>query len=358
MTIIPRYVLKSFLSVLGVALFAFLGIYLVIDFFEKFDSLLGKQVLFIDSFRYFVFRIPLILSQGIPVSVLLSTLISMGILNRNREIIALKVSGVSAVTYAGPILVVSILLSILQFGISESIARPLNHQAEEIWQKKVEQRLNPMGWSKENVWFRGRDLIYQIRVYNQQTLALERVSIYFMGNDFHLMRRLDAKRVRWSGDRWIAEDGMIMELQGSGTRTTRFAEQELNVTETPEDFKTLATIPQELNWLDLYYYIKKLRQEGYIAVRYEVDWHLRLAFPITAAILALLGLAIAMHLGHRGGIAVGVGIGIVVVGLYLTALQVGGSLGTAGILPPFLAVWSSNVLFGVLGGYLYKKAPQ
>ena len=99
-------------------------------------------------------------------------------------------------------------------------------------------------------------------------------------------------------------------------------------------------------------------QEGYSALRYQVDWHLRLAFPLTGTILALLGLGIAMHLGHRGGIAIGVGIGIMVTGLYLTAIQVGGSLGTAGILPPYLAVWSSNVLFGALGLWLLRRAPQ
>ncbi len=91
-------------------------------------------------------------------------------------------------------------------------------------------------------------------------------------------------------------------------------------------------------------------------MRYQVDWHLRLALPVTTAILALLGVAIALHLGHRGGIAVGVGIGIVVAGLCLTALQIGGSLGTAGILPPALAVWSSNVLFGALGGLFPAKS--
>lgn len=358
MRIIPSYVLKHFLTILGVAVFAFLGLYLVIDLFEKFDKLLNRQMLLTDSVRYFAFRIPIILCQGIPVSVLLATLIGLGILNRNREIIAFRAAGVSAFSYAGPIFLVSILLTIVHFTLSESIARPLNHQAEEIWQKTTSQRHRTMGWSKQNVWFRGKNLIYQIRVYNEKTLTLERVSIYFLNNDFKLVQRMDAKRVRWVEDRWLAEDAMILEFKTAGYQITRAAELDLNVAETPADFKKLASIPQELNWLDLYSYINKLRQEGYSAVRYQVDWHLRLALPVTTAILALLGVAIALHLGHRGGIAVGVGIGIVVAGLCLTTLQIGGSLGTAGILPPALAVWSSNVLFGALGVYFLRKAPQ
>jgi len=42
----------------------------------------------------------------------------------------------------------------------------------------------------------------------------------------------------------------------------------------------------------------------------------------------------------------------------LIALQLGGSLGTAGILPPFFAAWTSNGLFGLLGIHLLRKAPQ
>lgn len=358
MTIIVRYVLKLFLSILGVALFAFLGLYLVIDFFEKFESFLPKHVLFSDMLGYFAFRIPFIVSQGIPVSTLLATLISLGILNRNRELIALKAAGVHAVTYAGPILLMGALLAIGHFGITEGIARPLNHQAEEIWQKKVKQQSNPSGWGKENVWFRGKDLIYQIRVYDQQNRSLERVSIFFLDDKFHLLRRLDAKRIRWTGDRWIAENGLIIQPWGSDHQITAFDEKELNLAETPADFKTLEAIPDELSWLDLYSYIRKLQQEGYSAVRYQVDWHLRLAFPIATVVLVLFGLATAMYLGHRGGIVVGVGIGIITAGVLLTALQVGGSLGTAGILPPVVAAWSSNALFGVLGVHLLRKAPQ
>jgi lipopolysaccharide export system permease protein len=358
MTIIVRYVLRLYLSLCGVGLFAFLGLYLVIDFFEKFDNLLHQRVLLSDSIAYFIFRIPFIVILGIPVSAILATIISLGILNRNREIIALKAAGISAVTYAGPILVMSVLLALGHFGIGESIARPFNHQAEEIWQNRVMRQSKPSGWSKENIWFRGKNLIYQIRVYDQRNQSLERVSISFLDDKFHLLRRLDAKRIRWTGTRWIAENGLVIQPYGSDHQITRFDELELDLVETPEDFKALETIPDEFNWLDLYSYINKLQNEGYSAVRYQVDWHLRLAFPITTVILVLFGLAIAMYLGHRGGIVVGVGLGIIAAGVLLIALQLGGSLGTAGILPPFFAAWTSNGLFGLLGIHLLRKAPQ
>jgi lipopolysaccharide export system permease protein len=358
MKIIARYVLQQFLAVLGVALFAFLGLYLVIDFFEKFDNLLSKNVQALDSCQYFLYKIPLILTQGIPMAVLLATLVCIGILNRNRELIALKVAGVSIVSYAGPILLVTVVLAAAQFVGAEFLARQMNHQAEAIWQQKVEQRFAPIAWSQENVWYHGKDVIYQIRLYDQRSQNLEKVSIFYLSDDFKLLRRLDTKRLHWQENHWIAENGFLIQFEGSGSSIEIFSERELDLQETPEDFKALKALPQELNWLELYRYSSKLRQEGYNSWQYQVDLHLRLAIPVTAIILALLGLGLALRQGLRGNIAVGVGLGIGVAGVYLTVLQVGSSLGNAGIVPPFVGVWSGNLLFAALGIYLLATAPQ
>jgi lipopolysaccharide export system permease protein len=358
MKIIGRYVLQHFLSVLGVTLFGFLGLYLVIDFFEKFDNLLSRNIQALDSCQYFLYKIPLILTQGIPMAVLLATLIGIGILNRNRELIALKVAGVSIASYAGPILLVTVVLAAGQFAGAEFLARQMNRKAEAIWQQKVEQRLAPIAWSQENVWYHGKDIIYQIRLYDQRSQTLEKVSIFYLGDDFKLIRRLDTKRLHWQEHHWIAENGFLIQFEGSGSRIETFSERELDLQETPEDFKALKAIPQELDWLDLYRYSSRLRQEGYNSSQSQVDLHLRLAFPVTSIILALLGLGLALRQKLRGNIAVGVGLGIGVAGIYLTMLQVGSSLGNAGILSPFVGVWSGNLLFAALGAYLLATAPQ
>jgi lipopolysaccharide export system permease protein len=139
---------------------------------------------------------------------------------------------------------------------------------------------------------------------------------------------------------------------------TRFAERQLELPEVPRDFLTLETIPEELDWLELHDYAQKLRRQGYDSTQYRVDLQMRLALPVTSVILALLGVSIALRQGPRGGIAFGVGVGLVVACLYLAIFQLGSSLATAALLPPILGVWSGNILFAVLGLYLLKTAPQ
>jgi lipopolysaccharide export system permease protein len=358
MRIISRYVLKVFFPVFFLTLSAFLGIYLIIDFFEKADDLLEKQADILVSIAYFAYKIPTVVAQGIPMATLMATLITLGILNRNREIIAFKAAGLNAFSYAGPILFSALFLSIVDFTFGETVARYMNQKSQEIWRREVMQTGSSVRYSQENVWYRGQSAIYEIRHYDRSTQALDSVSIFYLDPQFRLTRRLDAKRLRWQDNKWIAENGLVMTLNGTEVAQEWFTERVLDLQEKPEDFGGIATIPEELDWLDLYNYTEKIRQEGYNAVPYEVELHVRAAFPMTALILALLGVTIALRQGPQGGIAFSVGIALIVAFIYLTGLQVGCSMASAGILPAFAGVWTINALVVILGSYLWTTAPQ
>ena len=358
MKIVSRYILRHFLPVFILSLAAFMGLYLVIDFFEKVDDVLEKQAALPTVALYFLYKSPYILTQGIPMATLLATLLALGILARNRELIALKASGVKPLAFTAPIIFAALALSFMDFGIGEFIARSMNQKAQRMWDEKVLHRKTAVQWSKKNVWYRGRDLIYQIRLYDRRNEVLEKASLYFVDGDFRLVRRLDAKRLRWQGDHWLAEEGIVLRFEASGTEQEPFKERRIRLKETPEDFSTIETIPAELNWLDLYHYARQVNREGYDSAPYWVELHLRAAFPLTALILALLGICISLRQGSQGGIALGVGVALVVAFAYITLLQLGCSLATAGILPPLLGVWAANVIFAVGSIYAWMIAPQ
>ncbi len=234
----------------------------------------------------------------------------------------------------------------------------MNQKAQQIWQREVLNQKASLSWSHENVWYHGQGVIYQIRFYNSKEESLEKPSLFYLDPHFKLTERLDARRIHWRENRWVAEDGLTLRFSGSNIEQERFSSRELNLAETPGDFSRLETIPEELNWLDLYRYAKKIRTEGYNAKPYEVELQMRLAMPLTTFILALLGVTIALSQGLHGGIAVGVGIALVVVSLYFTVIHLGSALATAGILPPVIGVWIGNVLFAALAGYLWMAKVQ
>jgi len=357
MKIIPRYILRHFFPIFGLAITAFVSLYLIIDFFEKADNLLEKQVPFKYVSAYFIYKVPSIVTQGIPMVVLLSALIALGILKKNRELIALRAAGVKTTAFTAPILVAALTLSLTQFLVDETMARPLNRKSQLIWEEQVKLKKTSASWSRENIWYRGENVIYQIRLYDSKNQVLERVSLFYLDPHFKLTQRLDAKHLRWDGHRWSAEEGLILLFRNSCAEEQWFQNKDLDLAETPKDFSSIETMPDELDWLSMYEYARKIKQEGYNATPYEVELNMRLATPLTTLILALLGVTIALRQGLHGGTAVGIGVALLVAFVYFTVFQMGCSLATAGLLPVSLGVWTGNIIFGSLAGYLWITDP-
>ncbi len=353
MKILPRYILRHFLPIFAIAMVAFLGLYVIVDFFEKVDELLEKNVPVRDAFAFFLLKMPFIAMQGVPLMTMLAALIALGILGRNRELVALQSVGVSATRYTGPIVLAAAVIALVHFGFGETGARSLNQQAQLIWQQQVQHKKTALTMTQENVWYRGQNVIYQIRLHDRKNQTLEKVSLFFMDDAFKLTQRVDARRLRWQDGGWLAEDGLLLRFSGAETQQEWFDQRKIDLAETPDDFASLATLPEDLGWLDLYEYTKKIRHEGYNAIPYEVELHLRMASSFTTIILALVGIFIALRQGLQGGIAVSTGIGLIVAFFYLAMLHLGCSLATASILPPFIGVWSANILFSALAVFLW-----
>ncbi|MEJ5364109.1 MAG: LPS export ABC transporter permease LptG [Desulfosoma sp.] len=358
MKIITRYVLRHFAAVFGLALFGFGGIYLVVDFFERLDDIIEKKAAAPDAVLYFAYKVPAILIQGIPMGVLLASLIGLGLLQRNREIIALRAAGLRAWVYAGPVLAASVGLALVTFAAGETLGRSLSHQAETLWREKIDKKGTALGFVQENVWYRGDDFFLQARTYDARARVFQGVSLYSLDDNFRLRRRLDAQRVLWSGSGWRAEKGTVLEWEGGTARHRSFQAMDVPLRLEPKDLAVAATLPEDLRWDDLYVYARKLGDEGYNAVPYRVELHTRVATAFAAVILGIIGVSLSLHLGHRSGIALGITMGLGLTFLYLVLFQTGASFARSEMLPVAVGVWAPNVLFAAVGAALWVRAPQ
>ena len=109
-----------------------------------------------------------------------------------------------------------------------------------------------------------------------------------------------------------------------------------------------------MNWRELHGYIEDLHNAGFDVSTLTVQWHKKLAYPLIAPIIMLLAITFAFFVGTRGavgGVALGVAIGMV----YWAVSALFEALGGVGQLPPFLAGWSPDVIFGFLGVYFFLK---
>jgi lipopolysaccharide export system permease protein len=353
MRIIPAYVLRHFLPVFALSMVGFVGIYLMVDFFERVDSMLGSNVPFREVYTYFMFKIPLIVTQGIPMASLLSAIIALGLLKRNRELIAMETAGVNPSYYVAPIVMTAFVLALVHFSVAEFAARPLNAKIDAIWQVSVERQKAAPWMNPENMWYRDENTIYQIRLYDRAKNVMELASIFFLDSNFRITQRIDARSITWTNPGWRADDGLIIGFQNGNISQQKFDRKELDLNVSPKDFATSQTLPDNLSWMDLCRYVEKIESEGFSSTPYRVDLHMRIALPFATFILTLLGILVALRQGLHGGIAGGAGISLCVAFAFMAISNVGSSLSSAGVLSPFIGVWAGNVIFAAILCYFW-----
>ncbi len=353
MNLLDRYVAREILKYFLLLLAAVVGVYMAVDFIEKVDDFLENQVPLGRMGVYFVLKLPQIVAQISPVSVLLSVLIVFGLMNRHNEIIVLTCSGVSLYTLLKPVAGVGVAFGLFVLAVSE-VAVPLTApELNRLWYEEVKGR--PLAaLQQKNVWIRGQGSILHIRHYDPRDFSVHGITVNYLDADFNLVRRVDAVRGVFDEGRWIFSEVMeqVHDPGQGGYRVLFHARKEEALGLVPQDLEEIVKKSNEMSLAELSEYVGEIQREGYDATAYRVDLYAKTALPSACIILSLLAAGIAMRRGSRDSLAVSIGAGLFAVFIYWVLYSFSLSLGYGGVLHPLLAAWLPNVVFTCLAGVI------
>ncbi len=356
MNILDRYCAKEFLRFLAIIVISFVSLYLIIDFFEKIRMFLSNQAKIYQIVSFFFCSIPMIIWQILPASVLMAALISFGSLSRHSEIIAMKACGVSLYRTAAPIIVIAALISGLAFIISEFVTPYTNQKANYIRLVEIQKQVMAGTFRENQIWYRGKEGIYNFKVFDTRTNSLQGITIYYVDNKLHLVKRVDAERGEWRSGKWIFYNVIATSFTpGMFPELLAMPYQVMALPEHPDNFIGIQKNAENMGYVELRKYIKNIKSEGYDATSYLVDLYGKVAFPLVNIIMAIIGLASALRGERRGSQAQGLAAGIIIGFSYWIVFAFTVSLGRAGVLSPLLAAWSANILFGLAAGLLFLR---
>ena len=120
-------------------------------------------------------------------------------------------------------------------------------------------------------------------------------------------------------------------------------------------FGTEELNPDYMGFADLRAYTERLRAGGFDVTEQDVALWRKAAFPFVPLIMTLLAVPFAATIGRSGAMG-GIGVGIALAISYWTVISIFAALGTGGALPPILAAWAPNLIFGAGALYLLLKA--
>lgn len=171
------FILKSYLGPLAMTFFICLFI-LVMQFLWRYvDDMVGKGLDFITLAELLFYASVQVIPMALPLAILLASLMTFGSLGENYELTAIKASGVSLLRTMKPLIIVTIIISMLAFGFSNNVLPWANLKLYTLlWsvkQKKPELEI------KEQIFYDGiEDFRIKISDKNQENGLMYDVMIY------------------------------------------------------------------------------------------------------------------------------------------------------------------------------------
>jgi LPS export ABC transporter permease LptG/LPS export ABC transporter permease LptF len=378
--ILDDYVMREYLTSFGLILAAFSTLFVIFTFFELIGDIIRNRTPLVTVGDYLLNLIPYILYNVTPLCSLVAVLVTFGTLSRSSELTAMKATGISLYRVVAPVLVIALLISAALFAFDDFYLPAANRRQEALRSiikgKPAQTFLRP-----DRKWISGQSntavsqssaqpaannattptRIFYYQFFDPDKNVFANLTVFeFDPNSFVLRRRIFSTAARWDDrvSRWVFENGWQRTFSGETVATYQpftiatFPE----IHEVPTYFKKEDLQSQQMSYGELSRYISDLKQSGFDTKRLAVQLDRKLAYPLITLVMAILAVPFALSVGKRGGLAgIATAIGLAIA--YWVVDGLFGAMGNVNTLPAFLAAWSPDILFGILGAYLLLRTP-
>lgn len=366
MRILERYILKSVLKLFLQCLFTFFFLYIIADVFSHLDEILKQQASLGILREYYLAYLPIIFVQVAPIACLLSTLYTFGKLNRDNEIIAMRSSGLSIFQITKTVIIFGIMVSALVFWVNDRFVPSALSLTERMKTQMESGAKKAKGKGQETInnlsMYGMKNRLFFINKFDAAINTLEGIIILEHDEKQNITKKITANKGVYKDGLWRFYQSVTYNfdenVQVKG-EPQYFQEEIMNIPETPADFLNQRLHPDFMNISQLDNYMWKLSKSGATTVirNLKVDLYRKFAFPLTSAIIIILGIPFSLAMKKRATGLSSLGLSIMVGFLYYVLNAISIALGKAGLLAPVLSVSLSHILALIAALYLINKLP-
>jgi lipopolysaccharide export system permease protein len=348
MTILSKHIFKEFITLVAGVLIGIIVVYLCIEFLQKADRLIKYRATIVQVTKYFLYSIPGMISMSLPMATLIAAVISLGNLSRHNEIIAMRASGLSLAKIIAPMLAGGLLISLIGFMNNEIIMPMYSARANYIRNVEIEKKQQRVMFQQHKLWLKGPDnSIANIELVAPNRREMLGLNVYKLTPDYSVRERIKAGSLVWENGAWRLRNSRTFTNSGDGVISRQSDGEIFNIVENPDDLGMIVKNSEEMNFTEMWDYVKRLKNSGYKAVTYEVDLHSKLAFPLSSLLMVMIAIPFSIHKVRGGGAATGFAFAVMIAFFYWMLASVGASLGHSGALAPAIAAWFANIFFAV-----------
>ena len=356
--IIDVYIIRKFLGTFFYAITLLAIIIIIFDISEKIDDFLEKDApLHAIIFDYYLNFLPYFINLFSALFTFVAVIFFTSKLASNTEIIAILNSGISFWRLLRPYMISALILALLSLLLSNFVIPITNRRMVDFERKYIKSTAHSENMNIHMQVSPGT-FIY-VESYNAQAKVGYRFSLEKMDAK-GLSSKFAADYITWDSiqHKWKADMFVEREIDGMKEKITRGKSKLLKIPLEPKDFTLNLDDTKVMNYWDLRNFIEREKMRGSPTVaKFEVEKYKRIAFPFATLVLTIIGFALSSRKA-RGGIGMHLGLGLSISFAFILFMQISTVFATFGSLPPIIAVWIPNIIFGLLGIYLLRIAPK
>jgi len=361
LTILDKYILKRYLATFAVMIMLFIPIGIVIDVSEKINKMLENDVPFIEIALYYVNFTVYFANSLFPIFLFLSVIWFTSKLANDTEIIAILSSGISFTRFMRPYIVgasiISVFVLLMGFYIVPVCSEGFNSFRYTYLRNNGKEL---MRGDNTDVYrqINANEFIY-VNSFNPESKMAFNFSLERFKKE-RLEYKITASRIKWNpkDSTYTMFDYTKRTVGDLGDKIERAPEKKAVFGFDLEDMAPVIYIAETLSLGKLNAFIDKERSRGSSNISvYLVVLYKKYSVPLSAFILTIIAVAVS-SMKRRGGMGMNLAIGIALAFAFVFFDKIFGTLAEKSSIPPMLAVWLPNIVFGILAIYLLRNAKR
>ena len=358
---IDWYIIKKFLTTYFFAIALIISISIVFDVNENLSKFTEYNApLKAIVFDYYVNFIPYYSNLFSPLFVFIAVIFFTSKMAGNSEIISILAAGISFKRLMRPYMISAALISVLTFYLGSYVipkGTVVRQNFESLYKNK--KRNN----SADNVQLQvGKGIIAYIQHYDNNMKRGWGFCLDKFENK-KLISHMTALEIQYDtiADEkfhWKAHNWKIREMRGMREKITSGMNLDTLITMEPTDLVYSKGQQETFTSPELKEYISKQIDRGSAnVVRYQVEYHKRIASSFASFILTIIGVSLSSR-KRKGGMGMYLGIGLALSFIYIMLQTVSSSFAINAGTPAPLAAWAPNIIFAFVAYLCYRKAPN
>ena len=348
MPVIFKWIFYGCLSRSLMMMTTLLAIYVIIESFDK-ARFLGRGLTPSLMVEYMLLKIPFMVSEFMPIIVLIGASVYLIELTRHHEVVAIRAAGLGINKVLLPLLTVALLASLVSFSIGEWVTPATNQRLDNIERVNIQHKKSQKSGSQ---WLKDGHHFFRLTPLSDHQFSLTMLETNQAGD---WVRRIDSSRASYQHGEWLMHQVHISSPSGNKSMSLEQHDTFSIASAVGPETSGLPR-PRHMNFSQLYHYISDLEHAGLSANAYVYALHRKFSAPLACLLMVILAAALCLGSGERNnraslGLVLSISLGLV---FYIVG-NAGHLLASSEHLPAAYAAWLPSLVFGGFSLYLLLK---